>query len=340
MGRAMMKRCLRSLSQNHHRWLALLMALAAAACAPVTLREAWPTEPIRATNARTSVEVRWAGTRDGAFAMAVRVKAAAGARLERAALVQASAPYQRCSDQQAACDAVDSRFTTGTSARVVGDGPDYLLLFPSFGAQRELAENPRLLLDIAAETTHTPLELDLSRATFESGSWGMGGAIRYRPAGVLARRVEHMVSGELGAERWLGATRLHLGYEIGFGYCCSLPKGLVAADEDGQLLVPMGGQLSATHYARLDAKVTLGLGIGYEALWLLPSERPPDVPAMLHGPRLRLQLVETTPRIARFADEPPKLAAGPELAFELLFEDRFEHPRLAPSLALAYWVTF
>ncbi|HKY36010.1 MAG TPA: hypothetical protein VJN18_08730 [Polyangiaceae bacterium] len=333
-----MKRRSRSLSHNHHSWLALL-TLPALACSPVTFREAYPKPLLRSKQEPVSAELHWISYGPGVVRIGIGVKGAAKARLERAALTQTGEPYGQC-HPEAACDPLDSRFTTGTTADIQGSEPRYGLAFPFFGADRELHGSPQLLLDVATPAGHRLIELDLTRTTFVSGNWGLGGAIRYRPPRFVARRVGHALSAELAAERWLGWTRLRLGYEIGWA-CCDVLARIERAQEDREVLIPVGGQLSAVHYVRLSRAFTLGIGLGYEVLVPLPSEElPPGIPALLHGPRFTLQLARTTPRLPHFVDEPPKAAVAPELALELLFEDRFSAPRVVPSLGWAYWISF
>jgi hypothetical protein len=321
--------------------LTLLAALVSAGCGLLTQNEARPTIPIRTVRSAVSVELVSLGAYLGGVAARVRVDAPAGAKLQRAALVQPAAAYNSCPASQNACDPLDERFTTGTSAQVIGEGPEYVLVFPSYGALRDLAANPQLLLDVVSGGSHEALQLELGRAaTYRSGDWGVSGAFRYRLPAVMDRRLDDTFSYEGGFDRWLGRTRLHLGYELGYVGCRSRTAAEQASCDEHPGLFVLGASSGATSYLRLSSELTLGVGLGYELLWFPAARRALDLPMLRHGPRLSLDLLQTPRHIRRFEAGPPKLAVGPELALELLFRDRFRAPRVVPSIAWVYGAVF
>ena len=318
---------------------ALLLALGLPACA-VTQHQVYPSAPIRSAQGDADAELTWLMENDVGVLAAVRVRAAKGSKLVRAALVQPLAPHDACPSDQNGCDELDPRFTTGTTAGVHGYGPDYVLIFPRYAGLAQLAGRPRVLLDVESGGTHRAVELDLSNVTFSGGNWGMSGAIRYRPPAVVHPRLGHAVTLSLGGERWLGRTRLHLGYEIGIAGCraASAPDEASCPKKSRTWLY--GGVLDATHDFRLNQAVTLGIGLGYGVLRLATDESSPIESSWRHGPRLSLQFLRTPLAVRRFADEPPKQATAPALSLELLFRDRFVAPRLVPSVAWTYGVAF
>jgi hypothetical protein len=300
----------------------------------------YPSAPIRSAQADADAELTWLMENDVGVLAAVRVRAMEGSKLERAALVQPLAPHDACPSSQNGCDPLDPRFTTGTTAAIHGHGPDYVLVFPRYAGLGELGGNPRVLLDVERGGAHRAIELDLSKVTFSGGDWGMSGAARYRPPAVVHPRLGHAVTLALGGDRWLGRTRLHLGYEIGLAGCraASAPDEASCPKKSRPWL--FGGVLDATHDLRLNHAVTLGIGLGYGVLRLATDESSPIEPSWRHGPRLSLQFLRTPLDVRRFADEPPKQATAPELSLELLFRDRFVAPRLVPSVAWTYGVAF
>jgi hypothetical protein len=335
------KRGLRSQSQELQRWLTLVAALLFSGCALVTQREGHPTRPIRTARSSVSAELVSLGAYAGGVAAKVRIAPPRGAKLERAALVQPAAAYTSCPASQNACDPLDERFTTGTSAEIKGGGSEYFLIFPSYGALRDLAAEPQLLLDIVSNGKHEALQLELGRAaTYRSGDWGASGAFRYRSAASLDRRLNGAFSYEGGFDRWLGRTRLHLGYELGYVGCRASSAAERASCDDHPGLFLAGAQTGATGYLRLSSTFTLGAGLSYELLWLPAARRALGLPTLRHGPRLSLDLLLTPADIRRFEAEPPRLVAGPQLAMELLFRDRFTAPRVVPSIAWVYGAPF
>jgi len=342
------KRNSRSVFDAERAWRSVFMVCGAlfgtswVGCASFTERQAYPTAPVRAAQGRARAELVWLLERAGAVVALVRLEAPAESTVARAVLVQPPAPHSVCPARENGCDPLDPRFTTGTVAKIDEQGSEYVLLFPRYGALHELAKEPRLLLDVKVGDQHQAVELalDPSGVQFRSGNWGLGGAIRYRPPAAIGRRVGNAVTGELGAARWLGRTRLYLGYEIGLAGCRAR-----SASEDAQCRAEddfglFGSALRADYYLRLDRTITLGLGLGYVGLFVAEKDSSLVDPAFRHGPRLSLQLLRTPQAIRRFADEPPRLAGGPELTLELLFRDRFAGARIAPGAAWAYGVAF
>ncbi|MES1185062.1 MAG: hypothetical protein ABUL60_14705, partial [Myxococcales bacterium] len=243
----------------------LLFGLGLPGCA-VTQHQVYPSAPIRSANADADAQLTWLMENDVGVLAAVRVRAAEGNKLVRAALVQPLAPHDACPNDQSGCDELDPRFTTGTTAAIHGHGSDYVLIFPRYAGLRELGGAPRVLLDVERGGTHRAIELDLSNVTFSSGNWGLSGAIRYRPPDVVHPRLGHAVTLSLGGDRWLGRTRLHLGYEIGIAGCraASAPDEASCPQKSRPWLY--GGVLDATHGFRLNRAVTLGIGLGYGVL--------------------------------------------------------------------------
>ncbi len=340
---------LSSPSYTAHALLATLLLALASACIPVTLIEAHPVRPISAAAGPIAASVEWAGVYDNEIVIVVTLSGPESSRITRAALVQQGpSAAGDCPAYAELCAVSDQRFSVGTAARVLGDGPRFRLSFPRYGASRELASKPELLLEVKApQGAAKVLELDLAReVAFRSGDWGIGGAIRFRAPGFVNAHFGRAATGELGADRWLGSTRLRLSYEIGYSGCRGANPVEIAgcASDDG--LVPLGGQFSATHYVDLGAPVTLGVGMGYGVLAILArdSAAPPDEPAppapLLHGPRLALLLVATPPQVPRFSLEPPKLAAGLELSLELLGHHAFEQPSLIVGAAYTFTAAF
>jgi hypothetical protein len=315
--------------------------LAAAGCAPASFVGGHPSAPI-VTHARgVTASLNGVSSRAGSFIFDVTLQAPAQSRVERASLTHASSDIDRCDAKLEACDDLDARFTTGTSATVRGNGERVFLLFPTAGTLAALADETHLLLDLASGGKHQLLDLDLSREhVFRGSAWGLGGAVRYRPPGFMTQHFGHEVSGELGVDRWFSATRLRLGYEVGFASCRGTDTERAHCQGD-DLVIPFAFGLNATQYLRLGAATTLGVGIGYEGVAILGrfrSQADHSVRAdpFLHGPRLALLFTQTPRLVSRFAPEPPKTNLAFELSLELLGRSNFEQPVLLPALGYSY----
>jgi hypothetical protein len=302
--------------------------------------EARPERPITAVRGPVAAEVDWAGTRVDEFLVVLTLRGPEGARITRAALTQPNPAV--CPADPVRCA---ERFSLAMTARVVGGGPRFVLAFPLYGAKDELARKPELLVEVTMQSGKTELfALDLSATEFQSGDWGIGGAIRYRPPGVINSYFGHAVTAELGADRWLGATRVRLDYEIGFTNCPGTNVVEYASCIPDEALVPAGGAVGATHYVNSDP-VTFGVGLGYGVFTMLARDDAAesdvsDSLPLLHGPRLSLLLVATPPRLPRFALEPPKTAGGLELSLELLGHHAFEEPSVVAGIAYSVTAAF
>jgi hypothetical protein len=303
----------------------------------VEVRPEWP---ITAAQGPVAAEVDWAGTRVGDFVVVVNLRGPEGARITRAALLQPNPTV--CPADPARCA---ERLSLAMTARVSGGGSRFVLAFPLYGTKEELARKPELLLEVTTKSKESSLlVLDLSRAEFQSGDWGIGGAVRYRPPGLINSYFGHAVTAELGADRWLGATRLRLDYEMGFTNCPGTTVVEYASCIPDETLVPAGGALSATHYVN-SGPVSFGVGAGYGVFTMLARDDAAESdlsgsPPLLHGPRLSLLTVAAPPRLPRFSLEPPKTAAGLELSLELLGHHGFEEPSVVAGIAYSMTAEF
>lgn len=280
------------------------------------------------------------------------------ARIARAALTHPTTERDRCDAQSTACDELDPRFSTATTALIPPrGGKRFLLLFPEFGAASALAGEPRLLLDVELDGKHQLLELDLSRErSFRLSRWGIGRGLRYRPPGLLTEHFGHEVSAELGVDRWLGTTRLRLAAELGLAGCRGAAPEGARCPKDG-LLLPLGLGLHATNFLQLGSALTLGIGLGYEGVAVIGRYRPdpkqvrvfvgngtltertdrgPGAYTFLHGPRLSLLLAPSAPKVPRFPSGPPNTQLGLELSLELLGREAFEQPVLLPAIGYSF----
>jgi len=319
----------------------LTFGLAMPSCTPASFVAGHPSAPLVTQAHGVTASLNGISSRPGVFIFDVTLNAPAQAEVARAALTRESSDIDRCDARVEACDDLDARFTTGTSATVRTSGGHVFLLFPGTGTRAALAESTHLLLDVQAFGTHQLLDLDVSREhSFRGSAWGIGGALRYRPPGFMTQHFGHELSGELGVDRWFSATRLRLSYEIGLAGCRGTDTERAHCQDNG-LVMPFGFGLNATHYLRLGPTTTLGVGLGYEGVAVLGrfrSETDHTVRAdpFLHGPRLALLFTQTPPAVPRFVREPPKSSVGLELSLELLGRGAFEQPVLIPALGYSY----
>jgi len=319
--------------------------LACQACAPAAFVGGHPSAPVVAHAHGVTAALQGAQARPGEFVFDVTLSGPGRPELVRAALTHARSEIDRCDPTQEACDDLDSRFTTGTTATVRSRDGRAHLLFPTTGTLAALADATHLLLDVKVGGEHQLLDLDLSQEhAFRASDWGIGGAVRYRPPGFITKHFGHELSGEVGVDRWFSATRLRLDYEIGFTGCRGTQSERAHCQGD-DLVLPFGFGLGATHYLRLDSATTLGIGLGYEGVAVLgrfrsDSDRTLRADPFLHGPRLALLLSQTPQPAPRFVPEPPKTSGSLELSLELLGHGSFEQPVLIPALGYTYTFGF
>jgi len=323
----------------------LTSGLASQACAPVAFVGGHPSAPIVTRAHGVTAALQGAQARPREFVFDVTLSGPGKPELVRATLTHARSEIDRCAPTLEACDDLDSRFTTGTSATVRSRGERAYLIFPATGTLAALAGATHLLLDVKVGGAHQLLELDLSREqAFRASDWGIGGALRYRPPGFMTQHFGHELSGEVGVDRWFSATRLRLGYEIGFAGCRGTPSERAHCQGD-DLVLPFGFGLGATHYLRLDSATTLGIGLGYEGVAVLgrfrsDADHTLRADPFLHGPRLALLLSQTPQPAPRFVPEPPKTSGSLELSLELLGRGSFEQPVLIPAVGYTYTFGF
>ena len=323
----------------------LTFGLAQAGCAPASFVGGHPRAPIVTHTRGATANLNGISSRAGVYIFDVTLSAPARAEVARATLTHESTDIDRCDAKLEACDDLDARFTTGTTAAVRSNGGHVFLLFPAAGTRAALANATHLLLDVATHGAHQLLDLDLSREQALRGSdWGIGGAVRYRPPGFMTQHFGQEVSGELGVDRWFSATRLRLDYEIGFAGCRGTETERTHCRGD-DLVIPFGFGLNATQYLRLGRALTLGVGLGYEGVAILGrfrSQTDHSVRAdpFLHGPRLALLFTHTPEAVPRFLAGPPKSNLALELSLELLGRGNFEEPVLLPALGYSYTFGF